>query len=88
MQGLLHVAAVVPAVGAEFAFWKSYRFNKIINSLEFQCGKLKVLAHCVHHLLVLLAVWVCVLCQQFVGKILGAFKVSDDSSCVKVERVA
>ena len=33
MQGLLHVAAVVPAVGAEFAFWKSYRFNKIINSL-------------------------------------------------------
>ena len=82
---LFHITAVVPAMGTEFAFRKADGIYKVIQPLEFQCGKLKVLAHCVNHLLVLFAVGIDILLQYLFRKVLGSLKVSDDSSCVQVK---
>ena len=63
---LLQVTAVVPAVGTKLAFWKSNGFYKIVETLELQCCKLKVLAHGVNHFLMFCTVGISIFFQQFV----------------------
>ena len=82
---LLHITAVVPAVGAEFAFWQSYGFYKVIQPLEFKACQLQVLAHGVNHLCVLFAVGINILLKYLFRNVLGTLKVSDDPSCIQVK---
>ena len=67
---LLHITAVVPAVGAEFAFWQPYGSHKVIQSLEFECGKLQMFAHCLHHLMVFCIVGIHILLQNLIRNLL------------------
>ena len=58
---LFCVAAVVPTVGAELAFWQAYGGYKVFQSLELERCELHVFAHYVYHLFVLCAVAVHIL---------------------------
>ena len=82
---LLHITAVVPAVGAEFAFWQPYGSHKVIQSLEFECGKLQMFAHCLHHLMVFCIVGIHILLQNLIRKVLSTLKVPYYPSGVQVK---
>ena len=58
---LFCVAAVVPTVGAELAFWQAYGCYEVLQSLELERCELHVFAHYVYHLFVLCAVAVHIL---------------------------
>ena len=79
---LLHITAVVPAVGAEFAFWQPYGSHKVIQSLEFKACQLQVLAHGVNHLCVLFAVGINIFLQYFFRNVFSSFKVTDNPPCI------
>ena len=72
----------------KFAFREAYGVYKVIQPLEFQCGELEVLAHCVNHFLMLLAVGIYIFLQYLFRKVLGSLKIPDDPSCIKVKRAA
>ena len=82
---LLHIAAVVPAVGAEFAFWQPYGSHKVIQPLEFEGGKLQMFAHCLHHLMVFCIVGIHILLQNLIRKVLSTLKVPYYPSGVQVK---
>lgn len=82
---LLHVAAVIPAVGTEFAFWQPYGSYKVIQPLEFEGGKLQMLAHCLHHFMVFCTVWVNIFLKDLIRKVLCALKVPYYSSGVQIK---
>lgn len=74
----------VPAVGAEFTGLQTRSLDQIVQTVEAESGKVKLLTNGFNHLLVILAVWIGVIGQQFIRNLVS-FPFLDDPSCDQIQ---